>query len=434
MGAQAGSAVRATGPRALLDARHWRLLWLLGFASFFEGYDFNIITIALKPIRTTFHLGQGSAALWISVVYLCALPAVLAGRRADRHGRRTMLLWAIGGYTVATAATAAAPTLPVFVVAQGVARFFLVLEAALVWTVVAEELPAGARGFGFGWLAMLSALGTGWSAILYGTVLHPAHLSWRWLYVAALPVLAFVALLWRTLEESARFRSSAERGALAQHWRAVLQPPYRNRLVLLCAVALLGNLTTPATVFVVDFMQTQRHLSATAASLMLVASGGLAIPVLLVAGAVSDRLGRKPVLCGFLAVHLVGLYLFFHLAQSRLALFGALAFVYAGLFGAWPTGSGFGAELFPTALRALGNSAGAGAKYVGQSASFLVAGVLLSGTGGLGRVVLLLSVGPLVSLVLIAAFMPETGGRELEAISPSPIGPPEVAFVVPEPP
>ena len=429
-----GRPVRAgvAGARALLEARHWRLLWLLGFASFFEGYDFNIVTVALKPIRTTFHLGQGTAALWISVIYLCALPAVLAGRRADRHGRRTMLLWAIGGYTLATAATALAPSLAVFVAAQGVARFFLVLEAALVWTVVAEELPAGARGFGFGWLAMLSALGTGWSAILYGTVLHPAHLSWRWLYVAALPVLAFVAFLWRNLEESGRFRASAETGALAQHWRAILGPPYRSRLVLLCAVALLGNLTTQATVFVVDFMQTQRHLSATAASLTLVASGALAIPVLLVAGSVSDRLGRKPVLCGFLALHLVGLYLFFHLATGRLSLFVTLALVYAGLFGAWPTGGGFGAELFPTALRALGNSAAAGMKYVGQSVSFLVAGVLLVGTSGLGREVLLLSVGPLVALVLIAVWMPETGGLELESISPSEIAVGEVALAVPE--
>jgi putative MFS transporter len=428
---QVATSVR-TGPRALLDARHWRLLWLLGFASFFEGYDFNIVTVALKPIRTTFHLDQGAAALWISIIYLGALPAVVAARRADRHGRRTMLLWAIGGYTVATAATALAPSLPVFVGAQGVARFFLVLEAALVWTVVAEELPAGARGFGFGWLAMLSALGTGWSAILNGVVLHPAHLSWRWLYVAALPVLVFVGLLWRNLEESGRFRSSAERGVLAAHWRAILRPPHRARLVLLCTVALLGNLTTQATVYVVDFMQTQRHLSATAASLMLVASGALAIPVLLVAGAVSDRLGRKPVLCSFAGLNLVGLYLFFHLATSRTGIFLSLTLVYAGLFGAWPTGTGYGTELFPTALRALGNSVGAGAKYIGQSASFLFAGVLLTGTSGLGRVVLLLSIGPLLSVVLLAAFLPETGGRELESISPSEPAGIEVALVVPE--
>ncbi len=46
----------------------------------------------------------------------------------------------------------------------------------------------GARGFGFGWLAMLSAVGSGWSAILYGTILHPNGISWRVLYLAAVPV------------------------------------------------------------------------------------------------------------------------------------------------------------------------------------------------------------------------------------------------------
>jgi putative MFS transporter len=422
----------AGGPRSLLEPRHWRLLLLLGFASFFEGYDFNIVTVALKPIRTTFHLSQGEAALWISIIYLGAVPAVVAARRADRHGRRTMLLFAIAGYTLATAATALAPDLQAFVVAQFVARFFLVLEAALVWTVVAEELPAGARGFGFGWLAMLSALGTGWAAILNGTVVHPLHQSWRLLYVLALPVLVFVAMLWRSLEETGRYRATASHGALAREWRDILRPPYRSRLALLCAVAFLGNLTTQATAFVVDFMQTQRHLSATAASLTLVASGALAIPVLVVAGSVSDRVGRKPVLCSFLGLHLVGLFVFFQLARGQLALFVALALVYAGLFGAWPTGTGYGAELFPTALRALGNSTGAGSKYLGQSMSFVAAGVLLAGTAGLGRVVMLLSVGPLLSGLMLLAWMPETGGRELESISPPIPGEVEVALVSPE--
>jgi putative MFS transporter len=405
---------------------------LLGFASFFEGYDFNIVTVALKPIRTTFHLSQADAALWISIVYLGAVPAVVAARRADRHGRRTMLLFAIAGYTVATAATALAPDLQVFVSAQFVARFFLVLEAAVAWTMVAEELPAGARGFGFGWLAMLSALGTGWSAILNGTVLHPQHLSWRLLYVFALPVMLFVAMLWRSLEETGRYRDTASHGALARDWRAIVRPPYRSRLALLCTVALLGNLTTQATVFVVDFMETQRHLSATAASLTLVASGAVAIPVLLVAGSVSDRVGRKPVLCSFLALHVVGLFVFFQLARGQLALFVALALVYAGLFGAWPTGTGYGAELFPTALRALGNSLGAGSKYIGQSLSFVVAGVLLTGTAGLGNVVMLLSIGPLVSAAMLLAWMPETGGKELESISPPVPGEVEVSLLAPE--
>ncbi|HZU79715.1 MAG TPA: MFS transporter [Acidimicrobiales bacterium] len=422
-----GNGRRSLWP--VLDAGHWRLLSLLGWASFFEGYDFNIVTVALKPLRTSFHAGQATASLWIAVIYLGALPAVVLARRADRHGRRVLLLWSIAGYSVFTALTAAAPDFPVFVALQWTARLFLVLESALVWTVVAEELPASARGFGFGWLAMLSALGTGWSAILWGSVLHPLGASWRWLYLAALPVLFVVARLWGSLSETGRFTGVGAEAARRDQWRRLLRAPHRRRLVVLCLIAVTANLTTQATVFVVDFMQTQRHLSASAASLTLVASGALAIPVLVGAGALSDRVGRKPVVCTSLVGGVLGVYCFFDLAHGRLALFGALALVYVGLFAAWPTGTGFGSELFPTALRASGNAIGAGAKYVGQALSFVVAGVLITGSASLGRVVMLLAIGPVVAAALIAVVLPETGGRELEEISPTPV---ETALVVPE--
>jgi MFS family permease len=403
--------------RQLLTASHWRLLTLLGAATFFEGYDFNIITVALKPLRTSFHIDQATASEWIALIYLGALPAVLAARRADRHGRRRVLLWAIIGYTLLTGATSVAPNLGAFVAFQFVARFFLVIQASLVWTIIAEELPAGARGLGFGWLAMLSALGTGWSAILNGAVITPLHLSWRWLYVAALPVLLVVMRLRHTLEETERYRAAVASGAVGVRWTRVFQAPHRSRLALLCLVAILANLTAQATVYVVDFMESQRHLSASAASLTLVASGALAIPVLVSAGSLSDRVGRKPVLCTFLVVSVAGFFCFFHLAHSELALFASLALVYVGVFGSWPTGTGFGTELFPTELRAFGNSFATGARYTGQSMSFLVAGTLIAGANNLPRAVLILSGGPLLAAILIAVFFPETGGRELEEIS-----------------
>src|SRR5438552_4308165 len=117
---------------------------------------------------------------------------------------------------------------------------------------------------------MLSAVGTGWSASLWGAVMHPLGLSWRWLYVAALPVLAVVIVLRQRLRETDRFQTAASDRQADQGWREIIRPPHRRRLLLLCSVAVLANLTAQATVYVVDFMQTQRHLSASTASLTLV--------------------------------------------------------------------------------------------------------------------------------------------------------------------
>lgn len=408
--AQAAPSLR--GAARLLTPAHWQLLILLGIATFFEGYDFNIITVALTPLRESFGIGQAAASAWIAVIYLGGLPAVFLARRADRYGRRAVLLWSLACYTVMTAATAATPSIESFVAVQFAARFFLVTQAAITWTIVAEELPAQARGVGFGWLATLAALGTGWSGILYGAVLNPLHLSWKWLYIGAIPVLLAGLRLRQVLGETPRHEAAA-----VQRWTEILHPPHRSRLVLVCVTAVLANLTAQATVYVVDFMESQRHLSAAAASLTLVASGAMALPVLLIAGSVSDRVGRKPVLCGFLVLSVAGFYCFFHLAHGELALLICLAVVYAGVFGAWPTGTGFGAELFPTRLRAFGNAFGRGATYAGQSASFLVAGTLMAGAASLPAAVLILSAGPLLAAVLVAAFFPETGGKELEEIS-----------------
>jgi len=392
-------------------------MWLLAGASFFAGYDVNVLTTVLPQVRHTFGLSQAQASDWLALLFLGALPAVFLARRADRYGRRRLLLVAVVGCTVATAATAAAPNIVLFGLGQLCAGAFLALDGTLTWTMLAEELPAGARGFGFGVLATLSALGSGTAALAWALFLSPHHLSWRWLYVAATPVLFISVFLRRTLPESSRFEAAASAGRLAASWRSLLRPPHGRRLVLVCAVALLGSLLTQASVFVIDFMETQRHLSSSAANLILVGAGALAIPVLIGAGSISDRLGRKRIGCSFLALCLAGVLGFFFIARRPLGLFLALTVTFVGQFGAWPTLNGFATELFPTSSRALASSASGVAGVLGQTTSFLLAGLLIGLTGSLARAAALLAVGPATALVLVIVGFPETASKELEVTS-----------------
>jgi MFS family permease len=403
--------------RRLLEARHVRVLSLLAAATFFQGYELEVITVALPQVRHTFGLSQGQASDWLALLAIGALPALLLARRADRSGRRRLLLVSITGLTVATAASAAAPTILCFALCQLCAGAFTALEATLSWTVVAEELPAGARGYGFGVLAMLSALGAGTAALTWALLLSPHDLSWRWLYAAATPVLLLAAFLRRRLPESSRFESAASGGRLAPSWRSLLRPPHARLLIIMCLASAFGALLTQAAAFVVDFMQTQGHLSASAANLILVGAGALALPVLAGAGSISDRLGRKRTGCSFLALSVAGTLCFFFLASSPLGYFLALAVTYIGHFGAWPTLSGFSTELFPTSHRALASSASGIASVAGQSGSFLLAGLLIGLTGSLARAVAVLAAGPLIALVLIVVGFPETAGRDLDQTS-----------------
>ncbi len=400
-----------------LDRSHKLLLFLLGTTTFFDGYDTAIISLALKQIRTSFHLTQGSASLWLTFLYLGALPALFLTRRADIVGRRRVLLISVTGYTLATAATAFAPTMGAFVATQFIARFFLYSENSVVWTVTAEELPAAERGFGFGILGMSSALGVGFGAILYGGLLQPMGVSWRVMYLIALPPLLIVAALRRRLPETKRFIAARESGTLAERWHRIFRRDVRRALVLVLSIAFLFQLTQVAQVFALDFLQTDRGLSAMAASFMLVGAGLPGIPIMVAAGSLSDRLGRRVVGCGFGSLAIVGMMAFFWLPGGVPVLLPAMMMMTVGGLASFPVIGSYTSELFPTELRGQASAWASITRVLGASSSLAIGGVLLSVTHSLSPTLTILTIGPLIATAMVAFLFPDTHGRELEETS-----------------
>ena len=89
------------------------------------------------------------------------------------------------------------------------------------------------------------------------------------------------------------FDAARAAGRLADTWRTILRAPHRYWLFLLALTAFLGELITHASLFILDFLQTDRGISASAASFMLVAAGLPGIPMMVAAGSLSDRVGRR---------------------------------------------------------------------------------------------------------------------------------------------
>ena len=82
-----------------------RLFLFLSVATFFEGYDLIAITQILPDLRADFGLSKSAGGLLVAGVNLGAVAAWLLVRRADRWGRRRLLAWTIGGYTLFTIAS-----------------------------------------------------------------------------------------------------------------------------------------------------------------------------------------------------------------------------------------------------------------------------------------------------------------------------------------
>lgn len=404
--------------RDALEPKHRFLLFVLGATSFFDGYDRGILLVALKQVRHTFHLTSSAASWYVGLFHLGALPAVLLTRRADRSGRRRLLIMSVIGYSVATGLTALAPTAAAYAGCQFVAKMFLNAEAAIVWTMAAEELPAKARGLGFGWLSMNGALGVGFGAILYGGVFHPLDISWRWLYVVGLPPLALVAWLRRSVPESRRFEEARDAGNLQHDWRAVLRGGHRRWLMLMLATTFLAEIATQAGTFTVDFLQSGRGLSASTANFMLVAAGLPGIPIMVAAGALSDRLGRRLVGCGFVLFGFLGAISFFWLPGGVPLLVVFMSITLIGQLGGWPVLGSYAAELFPTAIRSQAVAWTTVSRVAGQSASFGLAGLILASTHQSQPITAtLLGIGPVMAIVIFWFSFPDTHGRELEDIT-----------------
>lgn len=400
-----------------LSREHKFLLGILGFTAFFDGFDRGIINVALPQIRGSFDLSQSQMSMWLMIIYIGALPALFVTRAADRVGRRKLLVVSIVGYMVATASTALAPTIETFVAAQFVARLFLNAEHALILTLAAEELPARARGFGFGYLAMQLALGFGVSALVFGGLMEPNGIGWHWMYVLSLPPLLAVGWLRRRLPESKRFETARDAGHLASDWRAILAPATRRWLILVCVTAFGLELAAHAGVFVVDFLQEDRGFSATSANFMLVLAGLPGIPAMIAAGNLSDRYGRRVVGCTFAVASGIGAMGFFWLPFGTPVLYACMTLMLAGQLGAGPVLSTYASELFPTAVRGQASSWSKVAQVSGQAASFGLGGVLISITGGLPGATTALMLGPVIAVVLFATMFPDTHGRELEDTS-----------------
>jgi putative MFS transporter len=397
------------------------LLVLLGAASYFDGYDIAIKSLALTQIRESFDLTKAAASAIFAVIYLGALPAMVLTRMADRVGRRQLLIVSVLGYTTFSGLTALSPNAAWFTGLQFCQQLFLTAEIALVWTLAAEELPAQLRGWGFGLLGMNLSLGTGLAAILYGGIFDPLGISWRWLFVVSVPPMLLVAVLRRSLPESRRFETVRDTGRLARSWREILRPPHGRWLGLVVLVVFLVYLPTQATTFSVDFLQTDRGLDTSTANGMLLLAGLPGIPLMVIAGSLSDRRGRRLVGCSLAVASAIGSMGLFWMPGGPVVLLPCMALAIVGGMGSFPVLATYGAELFPTSMRGLASSWMTAAGVAGRTASLGIAAVLLNLTVRSGSsqswTATALTIGPLAAIAIIAITFPDTHGRELEETS-----------------
>ena len=360
--------------------------------------------------------GVTGIAGWIS---LGAIGAALLTRLADRHGRRGILLLCFALLPPLSLASALAPGVTSYALAQlGVSVLFLTLLAGIT-VVVSERASDGERAAGMAWFGLSGALGGG---LAFGLAAAVDHLpgGWRGLWaVAALPVLA-IPLARRALSETSRFERAREQGKVERaRVRDLFGAVYRQRTIGLLVVSLLRPIAFVATTtWPFYHMVRTLGLSPALASLVFLVGGGIGQLGNPLGARWSNVSGRRPTsLVGSFVAVLAGI-LFYWVPAGPFALIPLMALTAAsqGAIAALSVSDRLiGTELFPTALRATFAGASGLVQAAAAIATQFALSLLTAPLGGLVPAITWLSALTFVpGIVVFLRVVPETRGLSLE--------------------
>jgi putative MFS transporter len=418
------------GETERLQKSHILLILLVSTASFFEGYDFIILSLVLPFLRHDFGLSVMQGTFIVSAIAVGTIAAFFVLRLGDYFGRRAMLMWTVLGYTAATALTAASHSVYGFVAMQFLARVFLVAEWGISTVIIAEELPATRRGLGISIVQAMAGVGGIVGSAIFPIVSRVA-LGWRAMYLIGIVPLIVVFFIRRSVRETKRYAQVRALHPDRPRWKEILGPEYRRNLVLISLLWLFMYCGyTPVLNFYTDYAMTDRGLTTGQVGLIAAIAFTLGLSGYVAAGKLMDKWGRKPTCALFFGVGALATFAAYNIKGSLLVMGASLVVLIFFAMSYLPLCSTYTTELFPTRLRAsasawTNNTLG----RVGMVASPLMVGVLAkllaSPAGGLnggpstgyGPAIGIMGLFPLLCALIVLVFLPETKNRELEELS-----------------
>ncbi len=392
----------------------WRTLAAATLGWALDATDVMLYAFALNPIRAEFSLSAAGAGALASVTLLAsAVGGIGFGILADRIGRARALVWSILVYSVFTALTATAHSLPALVAWRSLVGIGLGGEWAAGSVLVAESWPAEHRGKAIG--LMQSGWAVGYiAAALLASALLPRY-GWRVLFTVGVAPALLAWWVRRRVPEPEIWQRTVRAGRPSL--RSVLRPPlFRNAAAATALTTVVLFAYWGLFTWIPAYLASP--IAAGGAGMSVVRSSAWIVPMQVGAflgyvsfGALADRFGRRPVFVAFvvLAAAVVPVY---GQMGSRPAVLMALGPL-VGFFGHGYF-SVFGAmlaELFPSSVRATAQGFCYNAGRAASALAPLVIGALAD-RSGIGSALGLTSAFFLVGGVLIM-LLPETRGEAL---------------------
>lgn len=355
------------------------------------GFDFAVISGALPFLRNEFHLSvYWEGFLTGSLALGCIAGCLIAGKIADKYGRKPGLMSAAAIFFFSALGMAFSSTLTIFIIMRFVAGIGVGMASMLSPLYIAEISPANIRGRNVAINQLTIVIGILVTNLVNYSLSDNGSDAWRWMFgLGTIPSLFFfIGVIW--LPESPRWLAKAGRhqqaesvlkkigdslfvhktladietsleGAPQQSYKAVFAKAVRPAVVVgitlavfqqLCGINVVFNYTS--TIFESVGANLDRQLFET------VAIGVVNLVFTLVAMRLVDKLGRRPLmLIGSLGLSIVYVILSTLLKnQSSAGLVSVFVLLAIAMYGmslapvTWVLIS----EIFPNKIRGVASS------------------------------------------------------------------------------
>jgi EmrB/QacA subfamily drug resistance transporter len=335
-----------------------RTLWtfvITSVALFMVVLDNLVVSTALPVIRTDLDASLEQLEWTVNAYTLTFAVFLLTGAAlGDRFGRKRVFVLGLGLFTAASAAAALAPSMEALIAARAIQGIGGAIVTPLTLTILSDAFPKEKRGLALGAWSGIAGLAVASGPLVGGAVVD--GISWQWIFWLNVPIgIVLLPLAVRFLRETHGPAGQLDLPGLALvsvgllgivwglvngHGDGWTSPQIVASLTvgaILTAGFVVWELRAPAPMLPMRFFRNRAFAAANGASLLMYFGmfgsifllaqflqtvqgyspfgAGLrilpwtAMPMIVapIAGALSDRIGGRPLMAGGLALQAIGL-------------------------------------------------------------------------------------------------------------------------------
>jgi DHA1 family inner membrane transport protein len=267
------------------------ILLVLAGIQFTHIMDFMVMMPLAPQLMRELDLGAGEFSALVAAYSIAAgVVGLLSAPFIDRFDRRTLLLWAYAGFTVATLLCGLAPNAHALLIARAIGGAFGGISGSLCLAIVSDIVPPERRAAGIG--IVMTAFAVAASIGVPVGLQLAQHFGWRspFTFIAAFAAVVGCVAFRFIPPVRGHMQSGVHKG---RAFKELLRDANAGRGIVFMAVMVLGHFSIIPLLsahFVGDMALPERYLS-----LAYVIGGVASVVTAPYAGRLADRHGRQRV-------------------------------------------------------------------------------------------------------------------------------------------